>query len=159
MLTISLYQPWATLMSVKEKRCETRSWAIHHRGPLAIHATAGPPDPIAAQHPFSTALARHGYTMTTLPRGVIVAVAMLVSCIPLVVGYDSLGHDRFGFPEFEAQFGDFSRGRFAWVTTNVFLLPQPVPARGHQGLWQWNPPVDLVLPAWARQMDPYRPRP
>lgn len=159
MLAISVYQPWASLMAIEEKRCETRSWAIYHRGPLAIHATAGKPDPIAAQHPFSTALARHGYSMTSLPRGAIVTVVLLVSCIPLVMGYDSLSHNRFGFPEFEESFGDFSRGRFAWITTSVYRLATPIPARGHQGLWQWTPPDDLALPAWARQMDQHRERP
>lgn len=37
--TLSLWQPWASLVAVGEKRIETRSWATKHRGTIAIHAT------------------------------------------------------------------------------------------------------------------------
>lgn len=39
MKTLSLYQPWATLMVIGAKRIETRSWMSRYRGPLAIHST------------------------------------------------------------------------------------------------------------------------
>lgn len=35
---ITLWQPWALLMALKEKEYETRSWMTTYRGPLAIHA-------------------------------------------------------------------------------------------------------------------------
>lgn len=38
MKAISLWQPWATLISTGDKTWETRSWATTYRGPLAIHA-------------------------------------------------------------------------------------------------------------------------
>jgi hypothetical protein len=41
MKTISLLQPWATLVAIGEKTIETRSWRTNYRGPLAIHASLG----------------------------------------------------------------------------------------------------------------------
>jgi hypothetical protein len=47
-------------------------------------------------------------------------------------------------PEF--LLGDFSSGRYAWELTDVEPLPEPIPARGYQGIWQWTPPnEDIAL--------------
>jgi hypothetical protein len=35
-------------------------------------------------------------------------------------------------------FGDFAPGRFAWLLEDVQPC-EPVPARGHQQLWNWSP--------------------
>jgi hypothetical protein len=53
-----------------------------------------------------------------------------------------LGHHRAWAPQNitdQHPFGDFTPGRFAWVLADVEPLPEPVPARGHQGLWEWTP--------------------
>jgi hypothetical protein len=34
--------------------------------------------------------------------------------------------------------GDFSPGRFAWLLDDVRKLDEPIPARGRQGLWEWD---------------------
>jgi len=39
MKALSLWQPWATLVAMEEKRIETRCWKTDYRGELAIHAT------------------------------------------------------------------------------------------------------------------------
>ncbi len=38
----------------------------------------------------------------------------------------------------ERAFGDYSSGRFLWFLNNVKLLPEPIPARGAMGLWEWK---------------------
>jgi len=38
MKAISLWQPWATLISIGAKRIETRSWETLYRGSIVIHA-------------------------------------------------------------------------------------------------------------------------
>jgi len=38
----------------------------------------------------------------------------------------------------EFAFGDYTPGRFAWLLANVKLLPEPIPARGALGLWDWD---------------------
>jgi hypothetical protein len=38
----------------------------------------------------------------------------------------------------EILFGDYTPGRFAWEFANMRMLPEPIPAKGAQGLWNWN---------------------
>lgn len=38
-------------------------------------------------------------------------------------------------------FGDFTPGRVGWVLEDIKLLPEPIPARGFQRLWEWTPVV------------------
>lgn len=43
----------------------------------------------------------------------------------------------FGHNE-EFPLGDFTPGRFAWLLDNVRMLDEPIPAKGRQGLWEWE---------------------
>lgn len=36
-------------------------------------------------------------------------------------------------------FGDYTPGRYAWLLHDVVMLPEPVPAKGQLGLWEWEP--------------------
>jgi len=47
--TLSLWQPWASLMALGLKRMETRSWPMRHRGPLAIATTQTIPSWLRAE--------------------------------------------------------------------------------------------------------------
>jgi hypothetical protein len=40
----------------------------------------------------------------------------------------------------EQAYGDYTPGRFAWVLTDIDPVEPPVPARGRQQLWTWEPP-------------------
>ena len=35
-------------------------------------------------------------------------------------------------------YGDFTPGRYAWLLDNIKPLPEPVPAKGRPGLWEWD---------------------
>lgn len=39
----------------------------------------------------------------------------------------------------ESSFGDYTPGRFAWILADVQKLPDPIPAKGALGLWEWTP--------------------
>lgn len=43
MKTITLWQPWASLLACGAKEYETRSWETSYRGPIAIHAAKKKP--------------------------------------------------------------------------------------------------------------------
>jgi|ERR1035437_3790402 hypothetical protein len=45
MKALTLYEPWASLISIGAKTIETRSWSTSYRGPLAIHAAKRKPAP------------------------------------------------------------------------------------------------------------------
>jgi hypothetical protein len=38
----------------------------------------------------------------------------------------------------ERAFGDYTPGRFAWLLANVKALPEPIPAKGALGLWNYE---------------------
>lgn len=154
MKALSLTQPWATLVAIGAKCIETRSWNTNYRGPLAIHAakrwTPAVVD-LAFKEPFKSVLNNAGYKLfSQLPRGVIVATCELVSVHEIryatnkFFGWEWDGPDgtKFSFPltEQEKWFGDYTPGRYAWLLHNVARLPEPIPACGALGLWEWNKP-------------------
>jgi activating signal cointegrator 1 len=148
---LSLYQPWASAVSLGLKRYETRSWATKYRGPLLIHASKRWTAEQARF--FSRCLSMtkdskdrvfgYGYKP---PLGCIVAIADLVECRSTSQGSLLLRPDGKltipGLTELELLFGDFSLGRYAWHLENVIRLPEPVPCKGAQGLW--GPPAEVL---------------
>lgn len=141
MKALTIMQPQASLVALKAKRYETRSWFTNYRGPVAIHASLGFPYSarrLVKLEPFSTALL--GCTEDDLPLGCVVAIADIAAVFATV---DLSGQSLFEFSEDsnierEEFFGDFSPGRYAWLLNNVRALEYPIPVRGARGLWEWN---------------------
>jgi hypothetical protein len=150
MKALSLLQPWATLVAIEAKKIETRSWNTAYRGPLAIHASLSKrfvsmrsPDYVCGEEPFCSILTEearrivHVYphplesAKRILPRGAVIATCELVDVQPTIAISDSVDWK-------EIRFGDFTPGRFAWFLNNIKMLPEPVPARGALGLWEWK---------------------
>lgn len=134
MKALTLWQPWAMLMALDQKRLETRSWQTAYRGKLAIHAAQKfPPEvrALIATEPFLGVLAKVIEAPDDLPFGAIVAVVDLVDIIPTKF----VTSQSQGLLRNEIEFGDYSAGRFAWVTANVRRLPVPIPCPGKQGIW------------------------
>ena len=151
-------QPWASLVAIGENRIETRSWGTRYRGPLAIHAAkAFPADAreLCRRRPYRAVLARHGYTSAAdLPLGSVIAVAELANVVAF--DRDSLRKTREAsrrglLPEHEADFGDFSPGRFGFVLHDVRRLAVPVPARGMLGLWTVPVEVEALIAEVGRE--------
>lgn len=168
MKTLTICQPWATLIAIGAKHIETRSWGTRYRGPLAIHAAKGlsglgmEPSGYGKEFDFrflcrvpvfSQALLRAGYTTTDmLPRGAVIAVAELVSVrdirsASMLADGKTLGwewDDPSGNPycyaltEQERVFGDYSAGRYAWMLHTIQHLDTPIPAKGALGLWEFD---------------------
>lgn len=145
MKAITIWQPWATLIAIGAKRFETRGWATRYRGPIAIHAAKHIDGDACLQEPIYSTLREHGYLrgQNMLPRGEIVAVANLVDCLNSIDtwtdGYVLEGGRYIYSPEYE--FGDFTPGRFAWEMKDIRKLDTPIPAKGQQGLWNWEEPT------------------
>lgn len=144
MKALSLTQPWATLVASGAKRIETRSWPTSYRGPLAIHAAKGFPreaQEVCFEEPFASALLRAGIRVPNdLPRGAVVAVARLAGIQPTVLTLNE-PHPLAPAPDSdEWAFGDYGPRRFMWFIEGVQALPEPIPAKGALGLWEWTPP-------------------
>lgn len=132
---LTLLQPWATLVAIRAKKIETRSWSTPYRGPLLIHASKKlPQDAYWAfvKSPFSEALTRAGIRQAEQYHpGCIIALVELDWC--RVITGDNAP------PEPEFSFGNYEPGRYAWHLANVRAFPEPIPARGSQRLWTPDP--------------------
>lgn len=157
MKVLTLTQPWATLVAIGAKRIETRSWRTDYRGPLAIHAAKGFPDDAqryCTQEPFRTTLMEQTAIRiiwnkrtkeSDFPRGVILAVCELKDC--RIIGQELNGDATIAADDMiswtpifgvERAFGNYAPGRYAWLLANIRALPQPVPAKGALGLWDYE---------------------
>lgn len=147
MKAISLWQPWASAIAVGAKRIETRSWATHYRGRIAIHAAKRLVKSELAmlerwgdwQAVFATS--RYAVDFLRLPFGAVVAVADLVDCVPYnrlnLSALAELRHHE-GQPAYphwtERRLGNYGPGRYGWMLENVRPIT-PIPYRGEQGLF------------------------
>lgn len=142
----SLTQPWASLMAFDEKRFETRGWDTRNRGDIAIVASKGFPPAcrdLFNEEPFRSVLRSHDVLRVSakpeksdLPLGVVLCVVQLVDCIPTTPEGSPrrLARAPQAKPaEYESDFGDYSPGRFAYVTTNLRPLAEPVPIERIEG--------------------------
>ena len=140
---LTLWQPWASLVSVMEKQIETRSWATDYRGYLAIHAAKRTPK-YAAEYahfePFYSALKRHALYPDRLPSGAIVAVCRLEDCMQITSTEMLLS-----LKDTEIHFGDHTVGRYAWMLGNFDRLEKPIPIKGGQRLWNLPPAIYDIL--------------
>ena len=147
MKALTIYQPWATLITLGVKHMETRSWDTKYRGPVAIHAGLAWPCRIG-EHALigefdierdQSGLLLRGKSLSwpyRLPMGAVVAIGDLFQTRSTT----ATGHhpdDR------ERALGDHSPGRYAFSITSISRLPNPIPAVGHQGFWDWRMPDGL----------------
>lgn len=141
MKALSIHAPYGSLIAAGIKRHETRSWRTNYRGPLAIHQGKSwvDADVAATLRPALKALQRrcpvmwandieHGHGI-----GAVVAIANLVDCVPT----ESLTE----IDPLDRLCGDFTPGRWAWRLEVATWFGFPVPTRGRQGLFNWDPPL------------------
>ena len=141
MKTLSLTQPYASLVAVGVKKLETRSWPTRYRGPLLIHAASGFPGWAREFAAAPSVKARlHDVPPQNLPRGVLLAVVHLVDCRPTTERPPAPGTD-------EAEMGDYGPKRFIWEMRLVYRLEFPYRVAGRLGLWEFN---HLMLPERMR---------
>ena len=154
---LSLLEPWASLVALRKKKFETRSWKTPHRGRMGIHASAGHRPwhmNLARKEPFFSALA----VLRTLVGGKdgrcrfairyrlghIIATCNLVDIYlitetELIQINPSEGQEpkRLPLPTGdEYEFGDYTPGRYAWELQDVVMLEKPIKAKGKLMLWE-----------------------
>lgn len=151
MKALTLWQPWATLIAMGEKRIETRCWSTKYRGELAIHAAAKLPAKYlgasSREDAFRDQLAdifcvrrdrddRGGKhvddILRRLPFGKVVCIVRLSE----VTEIDEMLRDTITYRE--RLFGNYENGRYAWHLEMMEVFEPPIPAKGSRMLWHWN---------------------
>ena len=129
MNAISLWQPWASAMASGVKTIETRSWPTTHRGDLVICSAKRKPSAYECGDDETYRAAMQ------MPYGCAVCVVEMYDCWPT----DRINNLRQPISEAERDLGDYTPGRYGWLTRNCRALKTPVPILGRQGLWMLPP--------------------
>lgn len=164
MNTLTLYQPWATLLADGHKHDETRHWAAWLWAigePLAIHAGARVmTGPLALGEELHEFMRRqYGYSWdTVLPRKAIVAVGRLKT-VSRVIYVDPMARvaavvpahlpNHLGYNIDTDMFGDYGEGRYIWEMEGVQKVDPPIQILGKRTIWQY-PDVDGRLAELVR---------
>lgn len=129
MKTLTLTQPWATLVILGIKQWETRGWFTRERGRIGIHAAKGW---TRLDREFVDDLIELGILPvgTPLPLGAVLGSVRLDG----LVRTDLAVRQGYISPT-EQMLGDYSPGRYAWELGDPRPLPEPLPWKGALGLW------------------------
>ena len=137
MKAVTVSQPYASLIAdgFEKKPVENRRWATAYRGPLAIHSGKG-----------TQYLDRK--ELRVYPIGKVIVTCQLIACFEVAAAV--LMVDQNKIPRELKAYGwtpdqmrwlldhEHCVGRFAWVLTDMKKLAIPIPAKGKQGLWEWD---------------------
>lgn len=152
MKAVSLWQPWASLWCSPRKIHETRGRTLRYRGWLAVHAAKFDACRDIVKHQTHEQMAPlvailedeyGGHWSRDLPRGAIIGAVNIIDCLPTQDVVRARIESRYAdiADLDDATCGNFEPGRFAWRRGEFKLLPQPVPYRGMQSLF--DVPDDL----------------
>jgi hypothetical protein len=136
---VSLWQPWAEAMRRKWKRNETRSWWCGHTGWLAIHAAKKKFNPNDYEPAFAHEMRALDIWPDQLAYGAVVCIVWMKGCPRTEQIRRSLSGE-------ELFWGNYEDRRYVWTTDldRLIELPEAIPLRGRQGLFEWEPPP-LIL--------------
>lgn len=148
MKVISIWQPYASLLIHGFKTIETRGWKAPERligTEICIASTKI--ITVDQRFAFNRPEFQRFYRETglvaldDLPCGCVLGTVLLHSSE--VIDEDIIDD----ITEEEYEFGWFTPGRYAWRVRNPKPFKVPVPARGKQGIWDWNPNISLIYDA------------
>ena len=126
---ISLWQPWASLISLGLKHYETRSWKTKYRGKLLICSTLNNPKHRREYLKIKDDLQLPSWNEENFPHGQAIAICDLVDCIEMTP--DSIAEQS----RTEILCGDWQVGRYAWKLENIQPITEPFAVKGKQGLF------------------------
>lgn len=129
MKALTICQPYAEAIACGDKRVENREWFTSYRGPLLIHA--GKSRSWLDGQTDAELEAEFG---RKIEFGAIVARSILVGCFHI---------DRIQTGEYDGRFPwlkthAHANGTWCWVLEDVERLPEPIPYKGAQGLWEYS---------------------
>ena len=125
MKTLTVKQPWASLIANGYKNYEFRTWKTSYRGPLYIHAGKGRD---------IVQIKRFEHLNLNYPASKIVAKVNLVDCILLTQEkIDEIKNENFDI------FGHLDEsyiGTYAWKLENIELIESEDIVNGKLSLWE-----------------------
>ena len=139
MKVLSIWQPYASLAVHGFKTVETRSYPVGEWAHGTRIGIASTKRIVAAQRAVmkdEEFLKQYGKTglpeLKELPHGFLIGTAIIETCYRIAQCHlGALGAERV--------FGDWRPGRYAWVLKDPEVWAEPVPVRGLQRMWNFQP--------------------
>lgn len=126
MKAITILQPFAHLIKDGQKRVENRTWPTKYRGLIYIHAGKS-----RSMLDIENGMDHQtGIGVSSMAFGAVVAIAELVSCLP--IGEIARGIHETRYPWLRSH--HHTHGPWCWVLDKVQAIG-PWPYRGAQGLF------------------------
>lgn len=124
MKTITLKQPWASLIAYGYKKYEFRTWKTNYRGEILIHAGKGID---------KEAMKRVKEYNLEYPSGKIIAKVKIVDCIKLDENKNrkicSENRKVYGYNDYEG---------YAWLLSDPELVDVDEEVSGRLSFWEYN---------------------
>ena len=126
MKTITIKQPWATLIAEGYKEYEFRTWKTSYRGDLYIHAGKGVD---------KEAMKYFEYLHLEYPTGCIIAKAKIIDCIKAEKEFCEklLKKDEKVYHNLKKE----KENRYSFQLTDVKKI-KPIPVSGKLSLWEYK---------------------
>ena len=131
MKVLSLTERYATLIKENKKKVETRSWKTSYRGELYIHASnTNIPKSWKENKEFMELV-----NNSQLNFGYIICKCNLVDCIYMTKEYvEDMKNNNYQ----EYICGEYKEGRYAWILENIETIKNPIRAKGHLSVWNYE---------------------
>ena len=133
MKTLTVKQPWASLIVEGIKDVENRTWKTNFRGRVLIHAgKAEFPENLSLILDYSQMLdieehkKAQAIYISVLPIGAIIGSVEIVDCLHKT--YHSIRDTKSIWAE---------EGSWHWVLANPIKFPEPIPAKGKLSFWDY----------------------
>lgn len=119
---LSIREPYASLIKLKIKTIETRSFKTNYRGELYIHAS------------LSKSNVGDDLSKLLMPMyGKIICKCKLVDCVLMTKEYVKYVKDNMPM---EYKCGLYEEGRYAWILENIEEI-DAIKAKGKLGIWSF----------------------
>ena len=119
---LSIREPYASLIKLKIKTIETRSFKTNYRGELYIHAS------------LSKSNVGDELSKLVMPMyGKIICKCKLVDCVLMTKEYVKYVKDNMSM---EYKCGLYEEGRYAWILKDIEEI-DAIKAKGKLGIWSF----------------------
>lgn len=124
MKTLTIKEPWATLIIEEYKKYEFRSWKTNYRGKILIHSGLSTD---------KKNINKFNQYNLNYSNGFIIGEATITDCI--LVEEEFQNNLR---KENNLVYGNNNVGLYAWKLDNIIKYEKKIPCKGKLGLWNYK---------------------
>ncbi|MFA5849961.1 MAG: ASCH domain-containing protein [Bacteroidales bacterium] len=141
MKTLTVKQPWASLIVEGIKDIENRTWKTNFRGRVLIHSSARPVSGFynMALTPYQNAYV-HSNNKLDAFKGVNGAIIGSVEIVDCVINHPSIWAEKSEGTFVGHTFVHKEKDKviWNWVLANPIKFPEPIPAKGKLSFWDYQ---------------------